>query len=77
MKDNINPLGNISQQTFMEEYWQKKPVLIRQASPNFESPITADELAGLACEEEVNSRIVMEKDGEHPFKTTPEEVGKK
>ncbi len=67
MKDIINPLGNISQQTFMEEYWQKKPLLIRQAFPNFESPITADELAGLACEEEVNSRIVMEKDGEHPW----------
>lgn len=67
MKDIINPLGNISQQTFMEEYWQKKPLLIRQAFPDFESPITADELAGLACEEEVNSRIVMEKDGEHPW----------
>ena len=67
MKDSVNPLGSISQKTFMEEYWQKKPLLIRQAFPNFESPITADELAGLACEEEVNSRIVMEKDGEHPW----------
>jgi len=67
MKNIINPLGNISQETFMEEYWQKKPVLIRQAFPDFKSPITPDELAGLACEEEVNSRIVMEKDGEHPW----------
>ncbi|MDH3343208.1 MAG: cupin domain-containing protein, partial [Gammaproteobacteria bacterium] len=68
MKDStINPLGNISQKTFMEEYWQKKPLLIRQAFPNFETPISADELAGLACEDEVNSRIVMEKHGEHPW----------
>ena len=67
MKDLINPLGNISQQTFMEEYWQKKPLLVRQAFPDFESPISAEELAGLAYEEEVNSRIVMEKDGEHPW----------
>ncbi len=67
MKDSISPLGDISQKTFMEEYWQKKPLLIRQAFPGFKSPITPDELAGLACEEEVNSRIVMEKDGEHPW----------
>ena len=60
-------LGDISPETFMEEYWQKKPLLIRQAFADFKSPITADELAGLACEEEVDSRIVMEKDGEHPW----------
>lgn len=67
MEKTSNPLGDISQKQFMEEYWQKKPLLVRQAFPNFESPITADELAGLACEEEVNSRIVMEKHGEHPW----------
>lgn len=67
MNNTNNPLGDISQQTFMEEYWQKKPLLIRQAFPDFESPISADELAGIACEEEVNSRIVMEKHGEHPW----------
>ena len=60
-------LGDISPETFMQEYWQKKPLLIRQAFADFKSPITADELAGLACEEEVDSRIVMEKDGEHPW----------
>ena len=67
MNDAVNPLGNLSQETFMKEYWQKKPLLVRQAFPDFKSPITSDELAGLACEDEVNSRIVMEKDGEHPW----------
>lgn len=67
MNKITNPLGNLSQEVFMEEYWQKKPLLIRQAFPDFKSPLSADELAGLACEEEVNSRIVMEKDGEHPW----------
>lgn len=60
-------LGGISPETFMTEYWQKKPLLIRQAFADFKSPISADELAGLACEEDVDSRIVMEKDGEHPW----------
>lgn len=67
MKETISPLGNISPETFMQEYWQKKPLLIRQAFPDFKSPITPEELAGLACEEEVNSRIVMEKDGDYPW----------
>ncbi|MCK5668311.1 MAG: cupin domain-containing protein, partial [Gammaproteobacteria bacterium] len=67
MDEVTNPLGNLSQEAFMREYWQKKPLLVRQAFPGFKSPITPDELAGLACEDEVNSRIVMEKDGEHPW----------
>jgi ribosomal protein L16 Arg81 hydroxylase len=50
----------------MRDYWQKKPLLIRQAFPDFESPIDADELAGLALEEEVESRLVIEH-GERPW----------
>jgi len=60
-------LGEISYDTFLKEYWQKKPLLVRQAFPGFESPISADELAGLACEPEANSRIVIEKGGEHDW----------
>ncbi len=67
MEETTSPLGNISRKTFMQEYWQKKPLLVRQAFADFKSPITADELAGLACEEDVNSRIIMEKGGEHPW----------
>ncbi|MCF6218579.1 MAG: cupin domain-containing protein [Gammaproteobacteria bacterium] len=59
--------GDISKQQFLSEYWQKKPLLIRGALPDFRSPISADELAGLACEDEVESRIVIEKGGNHPW----------
>ena len=51
----------------MQTFWQKKPLLVRQAFKNFQSPISAEELAGLACEDDVPSRIVLEKDGEHPW----------
>ncbi|BFM16224.1 cupin domain-containing protein [Maricurvus nonylphenolicus] len=54
-------LGDIPVQTFLNEYWQKKPLLIRNAFPELESPISADELAGLALEEEVESRIIVEQ----------------
>lgn len=67
MKNNINPLGDLSPEDFLNEYWQKKPLVIRQAFPNIQCPITAEELAGLSCEDDVNSRIVIEKDGDHPW----------
>jgi len=51
--------GKISKQEFLRDYWQKKPLLIKQALPEFISPLTPDELAGLACEEEFESRIVI------------------
>ena len=63
----IKPLGELTAEQFLKEYWQKKPLVIRNAFPDFESPITPDELAGLACEEGVNSRIVIEKAGDHPW----------
>lgn len=50
----------LSQQQFLQQYWQKKPLLIRQAYPAFESPILAEELAGLACEPEIESRLIEE-----------------
>jgi len=59
-------LGGLTAREFMRDYWQKKPLLVRQAIPGFESPISPDELAGLALEEEVESRLVIEH-GERPW----------
>ena len=59
------PLGDITVEQFLEEYWQKKPLLIRNAFPDFEPPVSADELAGLACEPMVESRLItQDKTGE-------------
>jgi len=53
--------GDITVETFLQEYWQKKPLLVRNAFPGINSPLTPDELAGLACEDDANSRIVFEQ----------------
>jgi len=50
--------GKISEQEFLADYWQKKPLLIKQAFPGFISPISPEELAGLSLEEEFESRLV-------------------
>ena len=52
------PLG-MPAATFLRDYWQKKPLLVRQAFPGFVSPITPEDLAGLACEEAALSRVVL------------------
>lgn len=66
MNSNI-PLGQLTEEDFLAEYWQKKPVLIKQAFPQFESPIEPDELAGLALQEGVLSRLILERGGSHPW----------
>ncbi|MEZ5672242.1 MAG: cupin domain-containing protein [Thiotrichaceae bacterium] len=60
-------LGNLTPAQFLADYWQKQPLLIRQAIPDFTSPISPDELAGLACESQVESRLIMERGGQHPW----------
>jgi 50S ribosomal protein L16 3-hydroxylase len=59
-------LGGLTAREFLRDYWQKKPLLVRQAMPGFESPLSPDELAGLALEEEIESRLVIEH-GERPW----------
>ena len=53
--------GDLTPEKFLKEYWQKKPLLIKGAFKNFDDPISADELAGLAMEEELESRIISFK----------------
>lgn len=67
MTEPVNPLGELTPEDFLRDYWQQQPLVIKQAFPGFESPISAAELAGLSCETGVDSRIVIEKGGEHPW----------
>ncbi|HID49576.1 MAG TPA: cupin domain-containing protein [Chromatiales bacterium] len=60
-------LGGLTPHQFLRDYWQKQPLLIRQAVPGFVSPLTPDELAGLACEAGVESRLVLERGAGRPW----------
>jgi 50S ribosomal protein L16 3-hydroxylase len=63
----VELLGGLDPAEFLARYWQRRPLLIRGALPDFRDPLTADELAGLACEPEVESRLVMERGGVRPW----------
>jgi 50S ribosomal protein L16 3-hydroxylase len=45
---------------FLSDHWQKKPLLIRNPWTSWENPIEPDEFAGLACEEGVESRLIVQ-----------------
>ena len=50
---------------FLDHYWQQRPLLMRGALKEYDFPLDAGELAGLACEEAVESRLVIGDDHAH------------
>ena len=48
----------LTTEQFLRDYWQRKPLLLRQAFPGFEAELDADDIAGLACDELAESRLV-------------------
>jgi 50S ribosomal protein L16 3-hydroxylase len=51
-------LGGITPHQFLAEYWQKKPLLVRQALPGFTGVARRGEIFDLACNGDVESRLV-------------------
>ncbi len=64
-------LNELTAAEFLAHYWQKQPVLIKGGFANFIDPISPDELAGLAAEEEIESRIVSKTNGQWQLETGP------
>jgi len=53
-------LTNFDIDAFLRDHWQKKPLLIKNPWKAWNNPLAPDELAGLACEKEVESRLIMQ-----------------
>ena len=64
-------LAEFTLDDFMQHYWQQKPVVIRQGFKKFVDPISPEDLAGLACEEQVDSRLVYKKRGKWQAENGP------
>lgn len=56
-------LGGLSPERFLAEYWQKKPLLVRQAIPGFQGLLGKNELVELACRDDAESRLVRSNRG--------------
>jgi 50S ribosomal protein L16 3-hydroxylase len=51
-------LGGLTPRQFLEDYWQKKPLLIRAAMPGFTGLLTRDAMLDAACRDDVESRLI-------------------
>lgn len=51
-------LAHFDPAQFLATHWQRAPLLIRNPWDDWQCPIEADELAGLACEPQVESRLI-------------------
>ena len=59
----IAHLGGLDAGKFLREYWQKKPLLIRQAFPNFTDPLDKKSVLALAAREDAESRLIANAQG--------------
>ena len=74
--EKISILGSVTTQQFLQKYWQKKPLLIRQAIPDMQPVLSRDELLEMAERDDVESRLITQFRGnwklEHgPITTIP------
>ncbi len=60
-------LGGRTLECFLQDYWQQRPLLLRNAMPGFASPIAPEDLLGLACEPDALARIILESEGMYPW----------
>jgi 50S ribosomal protein L16 3-hydroxylase len=51
-------LNNVDVKQFLSQYWQKKPLVIKQGFKDFIDPLDEHDLAGLSQESSIDSRIV-------------------
>jgi len=56
-------LGGLTPARFLAEYWQKKPLIVRGALPGFTGLATREEIFDLACDPDVESRLVRYRPG--------------
>jgi 50S ribosomal protein L16 3-hydroxylase len=58
----LDLLGGLTPSQFMKRHWQKKPLLVRNAIPNFVPCVGRTELVALAGQEGVESRLIVGSD---------------
>ncbi|PLC51318.1 cupin [Pollutimonas subterranea] len=64
-------LGGLTPADFMKYYWQRKPLLIRQAIPGFKPSLSIANIKQLVKREEVESRLIWQDENGWNMKTGP------
>lgn len=64
-------LANISPETFLAKYWQKKPLLIKNGLPQLIGMFEPSDIIELAQDEDATSRLITQKEGKWSLKNSP------
>ncbi|RKG40859.1 ribosomal protein uL16 3-hydroxylase [Acinetobacter rongchengensis] len=62
MSQPLDVLGGITAEQFLSEYWQKKPLLVRNALPEIAHILEPNDVMELALDENVTARLIKQKD---------------
>jgi 50S ribosomal protein L16 3-hydroxylase len=71
MNTKLTLLGGLSVNEFLRDYWQKKPLLIRQAVPGFKGLLDPQQLITLACTDDVQARLVTHQRNKWALRNEP------
>ncbi len=58
-KKPVSWLGGLTPDQFMKRHWQKKPLLVRGAFPDFLPPVSIQDVLDLACDDHTESRLIQ------------------
>ncbi|MBH2002929.1 MAG: cupin domain-containing protein [Moraxellaceae bacterium] len=61
MSQSLTVLGGITAEQFLTEYWQKKPLLVRNAMPEIIGLLEPDDVKELALDEDISARLIRQK----------------
>lgn len=64
-------LGGLTPERFLRDYFQKRPLLVRGAVPDYTPPLDANELAGLACEAGIEARLITRRGQRYTLENGP------
>ncbi|MFP0264382.1 JmjC domain-containing protein [Acinetobacter pittii] len=62
MTEPLTVLGGITAEQFLAEYWQKKPLLVRNGLPEIVGLLQPQDVQELALEEHASARLIRQKD---------------
>lgn len=65
MTQQFEVLGNITAEEFLTEYWQKKPLLVRNAMPELVGMLEPEDIKQLALEENITARLIQQHGENH------------
>ncbi len=67
----LTMLGGLTPAQFMKTYWQRKPLLVRQAFPGFKPPVSVAALKKMSRNDDVESRLIWKEQGQWQMETGP------